>query len=196
MADGRALLVVAALGCTGCTETFARLLDFVCRESVPNAGVNPNQVGSGAAGPSQFGENCELENDAVATTGLTSDSLAFHFGPDGGSLAILMAAVPAALEAKFSLEVLVASSSADGSVLTRELTWGSCGASCPVDPPRADADVSDAFVWVTLIGETTGTQGEPIPSDAILTLSGRELDIVDLRTPGAEGIETPQFGIE
>ena len=178
-----AAVVLAALGACGdgecedglCVEeSSARLLDDACR---PNSAVP-----------------CTVSGDAEATSGITDDSVGFHIGDGTGTVAIPLEALDPDMlvSGVFDLQVLVAGSIEGATTeLSAKLTWGSC-TSCPPDPSPFIGQVSHEYTWVTVVSRqaTTGAAVGVIPPDAALTLSGRNLDIADLRTV----VTTPQFG--
>jgi hypothetical protein len=168
----------AACGGDGCEDGFctdessARLLDVVCEDP----------------------EACVVAGDAARTTGITEDTIGFRLGDGAGTLTLRMSEIAAetpSFQSDLDLQVLVAAS-ADGASaeLSAHLTWGSC-TSCPQDPGPFIGQVAHDYIWVTVATQTF-LQGssEPLPPDAVLVLSGRGIDIADLRTI----VTTPQIG--
>jgi len=168
-----------ASGCA--TEQQVRLLDDIC--SGVNGYYNTPPAASSTTEPA-----CRLEGDARETTAISADSIGFQLGPATGSLIIRLNAIPAALQGgTWSLDVLTASSRAEGSTLYRTITWGSCGGACPADPADSQAELNDDFAWVPLVVDQPGyvpNSGEQLLDDATLILTGADIDIVDVRTPG------------
>jgi len=170
-----AVLGAASFGACGgdncddgiCTEeSSARLLDLAC--------------GSGSK------QSCKVSGDAEQVTGITEDTVGFRLGESGGTVIIPVDAIGTemVLSGELAVQVLVAAVEEGASPeLSAKLTWGSCTA-CPVDPPPFIGQVAHDYTWVTVVagqpnaGLTAGT----IPADAALTLSGRGIEVADLRT--------------
>jgi hypothetical protein len=181
-----AMVLALPLLCACGADGRPMLLDQVCRGSSLNGSGTPN---------------CTLGGDAEYVSGITADSRAVRLGPSGqGSLSILISALGAASQPNWSVEVLVAAGRPEGSILYRSMTWGSCPQSCPADLGDVEAALDQDFQWARVItdakGQTTSTPmpGFPptvaaIPDDAVITLRGADIDIVDLRTPGFEGFD-------
>lgn len=132
-------------------------------------------------------EPCRLGGDAQATTGITGDALAIHFGSAGGELEIRINALGAPFEQTWSFEVLAAASPlrADGNVLVRKFDFSSCdAASCPEQPADTQAALDEDFQWAVMVETIPGSSSNPIPDSATITLEGADIDIVDFRTPG------------
>lgn len=147
------------------------LLDQVCR-------------GSSFAGTNV--PNCRLSGDAAYVMGPTADSRAVELGPAGtGTLSILINAIGAGNSVSWTLDVLSASSRPEGSTLYRTMTWGSCGATCPSDFGDVEAALDHDFKWARVVDDAPGTGlGVFIPDDAVVTLRGADIDLIDIRTPG------------
>jgi hypothetical protein len=174
MADTRwlAVAVVCLAGCEA--EDSTLLLDRLCSQSSTFDPLTGQQLGA----------PCELSGDADFATGASDDTMAVRFGPAGGKLTIRLGALVAAMQGHWTLDALAASSRPEGSAIFRSLTWGSCGPTCPADPGDVEAPLDEEFVWVTLVDEQPGSNGQPIPGDAVITLRGKAVDMIDLRTPG------------
>jgi hypothetical protein len=182
MVERQLLTLCAAMAIAGCAEDRqAFMLDNICR----NQFAVRDQFGTPSPG-------CRLSGDATFTTGISSDSIAVKLGPNGGRLEIALAAIPAAHQATWSFDALVASRRPEGSVLGRpEIDWGSCGVICPGVIEGVEVDLTDEVRWAVLIDGRPGTATQfaqfaasPIPADAVITLRGSDIDILDVRTPG------------
>ncbi len=155
------------IGCGGNDQVF--LLDQLC---------NPDT-------PSIYGEVvCTVSGDAELTTGITSDTTAVHLGPDTGELRIKLYAIGATSQPTWSLDVLAAASRSEGSTLFRSLTWGNCGSACPSDPDDVQAPLAQDFQWAGMVDDLPGSPSATSQTDALLTLRGADIDIIDIRTPG------------
>jgi hypothetical protein len=175
MADARALLVPMALVLAGCeAEESTLLLDRLCNQTTSFDPFTGQQIGS----------PCELSGDVFFTTAVSEDTVGLRFGPSGGKLTIHLLGLSAAARNRWTLDALASSTQPEGSAIFRSLTWGSCGPSCPADPGDVEAPLDESFVWVTLVDDQPGSNGQPIPGDAILVLRGKSFDLVDLRAPG------------
>ncbi len=177
----KAALLAGIAACVSACEVSNNplLLDTVCRgQALP--GSIPDQVAP-----------CVTTGDVALTSGASSDVIGVRFGPSGsGQLSIRLNAIAAITAETWTLEALVASTRPEGSTLFRSLTWGSCGATCPSDPPDIEAIVSDDYTWAQVIENVEGTNllpGEqPVPDDAALIFRGADIDLVDIATPGFE----------
>ena len=130
---------------------------------------------------------CRLSGDAQQTTGLTGDAMAIHFGSAGGALEIRINALGAPLEQTWSFEALAAARPlrAEGNVLLRKFDFSSCDAvACPEQPVDTQAALDEDFQWAVMVETIPGSNANPIPDSATLTLEGADIDIVDIRTPG------------
>jgi hypothetical protein len=184
MAELRRVALVTALGAllTGCCASGRpMLLDQICRGRT-----------------STGGPNCVLGGDAAYISGITTDTRAVRLGSSGkGTLSFPINALGAATQPQWSLQVLSAAVRPEGSTLYSSMTWGSCGTACPADVGDVEADLNQDFQWAQVVSGATGVPttitpaGTPtlIPDDAVITLRGTDLDIVDLRTPGFEGFD-------
>lgn len=180
MADPRLLIPLTAaaslmlLGCS--TEPQVRVLDNICNPDL-------DEYYYGSTGSSNA---CTVSGDARETTGVSADTIGFKLGPGTGSLHIRMNAIQAVYSSVWSLDVLAASARPEGSTIFRTITWGSCASSCPADPDDTEAALAEDFEWITMVtGETGAVQfSDPIPDDALLTFTGADIDIVDIRLPG------------
>jgi hypothetical protein len=174
MVDGRLhmtlVLGVTAAALNGCgTAEQVFLLEQICNPETPYA----------------YGDAvCTVSGDAELTTALTSDSTAVHFGPKSGELRILLYALGAAGQTRWSLDALAASSRSEGSTLYRSISWGSCGSSCPSDPEDVEAPLSQDFQWAAVVADLPGTSNVASQVDALLTLRGADIDLIDIRMPG------------
>ncbi len=169
---GALLLGLAAAWLVGCgSESQVLLLDRICNPDGPMVSSVPP---------------CSVSGDAALTTGVTGDTTAVHFGSNTGELRILLAAIQAANQSRWSLDVLASSSRSEGSTLYRSLSWGTCGSDCPSDPVDAEAPLGEDFEWAAMVDEVQGSFSAQTSSDAMITLRGAALDIIDLRTPGFE----------
>ena len=171
------LLLPFLAACGG--EPNGLLLDTVCRIEVSNStGVNA--------------PGCTVSGDVELTTGVASNLLGVRFGPSAiGELRVRLNAIPATMATTWSLDALAASSRPEGSTLFRALTWGSCGATCPQDPPDVQVPLTEDFQWGSLLSDYDGSRGDPstftpVPDDAVLILRGSDVHLLDLRTPGYE----------
>jgi hypothetical protein len=177
-------MVLGALA-GGCqAEDQVLMLDTICRNFFsPTTG--------------QSLEPCTTSGDVEIVTGVSEDVTAVHFGSNGtGEFRIRINAISAANQsAQWSFEALAASSRSEGSSLFRTLTWGSCGATCPADPPDIEAEVTEDFEWLRVIDDYAGsnfnTTFVPVPDDAAISFRGADLDLIDVRTPG---FDNNQFG--
>ena len=161
----------------GCDDTTSMLLDNVCNQTV--------SMQTGLSSP-----GCRLEGDAQVTTGISDDSIAVILGPGGGTLSIRINAIPASGQPTWSLDVLASSTRPEANTLGRTLTWGSCGAACPPDPADAEAPLQEGFQWITIIDSELGSNLALPPDDASVILRGRDMEILDIRTPGFEELVT------
>jgi hypothetical protein len=134
------------------------------------------------------GPACEVEGAIEQTSGVTADTIGFRLGGssegDAGSLIIHMQAIEDATFASgiFDIEILaVAREPETKPRLTSRLTWGSCGQTCPVDPPPYAVEIYDEYTWVTVVAGQSST-GTALPYDAVLQLSGSGIDIADMRS--------------
>ncbi len=178
MAEARHVVVAALLAplvAAGCeAEDSTLLLDRVCRGET----LYDSTTGQ------PLGPPCELSGDAAYATAVSDDTRAVRFGPEGGKLTIHLAALFAASQNHWTLDALATSSQPEGSSIFSSLTWGSCGPACPADPADVGAPLDDSFVWVTLVDDQPGSNGGTIPFDAVVSLRGKAVDLLDLRTPG------------
>ncbi len=168
----RWLLGIACVWLSGCgIDPEVLALDTLCRG------------GNGVASD----DICYVRFDAELTSGVASDMLGVRLGSDGGELHIRVSAIPNANRSRWSLDVLAASTSTS-SILTRTLTWGSCGAVCPTDPVNVQVTLEEDFNWAQVVVDGDGAQAPrtALPPDAELILSGADIDILALRTPGFE----------
>ncbi|MBW2454591.1 MAG: hypothetical protein JRI68_08775 [Deltaproteobacteria bacterium] len=167
---GALLLGLAATWLMGCgTQGQVLLLDQICNPEGPLVAPVPP---------------CSVSGDAELTTGVSGDTTAVHFGSGTGELRILLSAVQAASQPRWSLDVLAASSRSEGSTLYRSISWGTCVSDCPSDPEDVEAPLSGDFQWAAMVTEVTGSFNVQTSSDAMLTLRGTDIDIIDVRTPG------------
>lgn len=129
---------------------------------------------------------CELEGAAEQTSGITADSIGFRLGEQAGSLLIHMQAIADATyfySGTFSIKVLATTREPGASQrLTTQLTWGTCGATCPAAPPPSSIEVHDEYAWVTVVADAVAPGTATLPDDAVLTLSGAGIDIADIRS--------------
>jgi hypothetical protein len=179
MGDRRSTTMIAAvLFSVGCADPNPLLLDTVCRSTVS------------AEGQQSSVDACIVSGDAELVTGVSSDVMAVQFGPSGnGELRIRLNAIAATTADRWTLEALVASNRPEGSTLFRSLTWGSCGATCPADPPDVEADIDEDFAWTRVVDDSEGTSFTPgntevVPDDASIIFRGADLDLLDIATPG------------
>jgi hypothetical protein len=157
---------------------------------VGGCGVDPSVItlsevcdrGYAASGS---GPACYVRFDADIDSGVTEGVKAAHLGPQGGELHIVLNRLQAATAPTWNLDVLAASTEAEGSVLIRAITWGSCGGSCPPEPSNVEVTLSDSFDWAQVVVKQAGADTPP-PDSAELVFSGANIDIVALRTPGYE----------
>mgnify|MGYP001231966115 CR=1 FL=1 len=156
--------------CTDSSE--ARLLDRLCRQGFPE------------------GPACELGKGAVKSTGITGDSIGFHLGDEGGTLRFHLLGIEGVrLGDRFDVEVLMASTDPEGSRVDAVLDWGSCAAGCPTNPPVFDTSVTPEYHWVSVVIGQPSAQTTGLPYDAVLALTGRSVDIADIRVSSI----TPEF---
>ncbi|RLB46264.1 MAG: hypothetical protein DRI90_27520, partial [Deltaproteobacteria bacterium] len=127
---------------------------------------------------------CTVSGDAELTTGLSSDTTAVHFGPKSGELRIQLYAIRAASQPRWSLDALAAASRSEGSTLYRSISWGSCGTDCPSDPEDVQAPLSQDFQWAAVVDDLQGSSYVLSQIDALLTLRGADIDLIDIRLPG------------
>jgi hypothetical protein len=156
-------------GGTCVSESGMRLLDRVCDVQLQ-------------------GPACEMEGAIEQTSGVTADTIGFRLGGssagESGSLIIHMQAVEDATFASgiFNIEILAAAREPGMKPrLTSRLTWGSCGQTCPGDPPPYAIEIYDEYTWVTVVADES-SPGAAIPYDAVLQLSGSGIDIADMRS--------------
>jgi hypothetical protein len=152
------------------SESGMRLLDRVCEV------------------PLQEGPACELEGAAEQTSGVTADTIGIRLGAsadaEAASLLIHVKALEAATLSSgiFDVEILAAAREPGTKPrLTSRLTWGSCGQTCPVDPPPYAVEIYDEYTWVTVVADEA-SPGTTLPYDAVLQLSGSGIDIADMRS--------------
>lgn len=127
-----------------------------------------------------LGPLCTTSGDVTVVAGLTGDAKAYRFGPGTGELNIrLSPLVGFEPNGAFFVDVLALSSRSEGSTLFRTMTWGSCTA-CPDDPSDLQVALTDEPVWAPAVSPVLGVAGAP--EDALITLRGADLDIVELRT--------------
>jgi hypothetical protein len=158
------------LGCD--TEGQPMLLDQVCSQPSYDGGPGPA---------------CVVSGDAEITSGITPDATAVRLGTNGGVLRIRTNALQGLNGATFSLDVLAAANPlrAEGNVLFRTLTWGSCGTQCPPEPSDSEASLSEDYAWAEMVKDLASAQGVA-PDDAVIELRGADIDILDLRLPGLD----------
>ncbi len=176
------LLLASGLLTGGCAaEPQPALLDTVCRSQFSSGGL-PATVPA-----------CTTTGDVEITSGTSNDITGVRFGASGfGELRIRLNAINATTQNEWSLETLVASTRPEGSTLFRSLTWGSCGASCPIDPADVEAPTTEDFQWLRVIDTYAGSTfdpltGMPVPDDAAVILRGADIDLIDISTPGFDG---------
>lgn len=177
------LLAVAGLGLSagcGSSDSSVRLLDRVCGGPI----ITANE-GEPPAPPA-----CTIAGDAEQITGVTGDSIGYHFGPKTGSLTIRLDALihtgtGVGGTVEFWLDVLAASTRPEGSMLYRTLTWGNCAA-CPDDPADGQAAFGEDFEWVKAVEPVALADTLSLPDDAEVTFRGADLDLADIRAPTAE----------
>jgi hypothetical protein len=131
---------------------------------------------------------CRLEGDAQFTSGLTSDTLAVEIGSGGGALTIPVSRLPGAAFSTWSLHVLTASTSPDGSSFESSITWGASCAACPLDPPAVRTTVDGDASWVVVLDGQPGSSAQPIFDDAVATFRGADLFFLELFNPLDEGV--------
>ena len=174
------LVLAAACGGDNCEdgictdESSARLLDIAC--------------GSGNE------DGCSVSGDAERTSGITDDTVGFQLGQTGGTLAIRLDAFGTNnfFNGTLDMEVLAAATVEDNSTtLSANLTWGSC-VGCPPDPAPFIGQITHEYTWVKVVTGQTGTVTPPtsLPPDAVLSITGRGIDIADLRTV----VRSTEFG--
>lgn len=181
------VITLALPGCADDGQGF--LLDSLCRGAI----FNPQSGG--------VASTCRLSGDATFTSGITSDAIAVTLGPAGGQIDIALAAIPAVHQSTWSLDALVASRRAEGSVLGRpQINWGSCGVTCPGPIEGVELDLTEDLRWAVLVDTRPGTAtsftgagSSTIPADAVITLRGSDIDILELRTPGFAEAPAPSF---
>jgi len=135
--------------------------------------------------PQSSKPGCDTSGDVEWTTGVTEDTLGVHFGHGGGSLSIHLARVDATAFAQgtFDVEILVAAVDRPSSQVSSNLTWGSCNTGCPPDPPPLSSQAVTDYAWVTVVrAENTAPAAGTLPDDALLTVTGKDIDIADIRT--------------
>ncbi len=171
MADARSLLLssVVALGalacvsCAGCANSLdARALDRVCST------------------PLSEGPACEIRGLVPNRSGVTADSLGLDFVD--GALVIHLAALPEAhAPDPFDIQAL-AVAKRPGEPLEVEVSWGSCAQGCPASPPLATTPLTTEHAWTRVASGVRGAErGAVIPYDARLTITGVQIELVDLR---------------
>lgn len=176
MAD-RALALVMACALMGCADANPLLLDTVC-----NTDISP----SGAPSPI---EPCIASGDVTITTGVSRDVMGVRFGPSGqGEFRIRLNAIGAVNADRWTMFALVASTRPEGSTLFRSMTFGSCGASCPADPPDIEVAVDEDYALVRVVDDLEGanfTEGSAqfVPDDASITFRGADMDLIGISTP-------------
>jgi len=169
-------------GCDS-SDSSVRLLDQIC------GGLTSSEAPSYAPPPGE--PACTIAGDVEQITGVTGDSIGYHFGPKTGSLTIrLDALIHTVAEGtggtvELWLDVLAASTRPEGSLLYRTLTWGNCAA-CPDDPADAQAAFGEDFEWVRAVDPVAVADTLSIPDDAEVTFRGADLDLADIRAPIAE----------
>jgi hypothetical protein len=167
-------LCACLLGCDAEEQTL--LLDTICRGTFsPTTGLPATA--------------CTTTGDVELVTGVSDDVTGVHFGSSGrGELRLRINAIAAANQGTWSFEVLAAASRPESTSLFRTLTWGSCGATCPADPPDIEAEVTEDFAWLHVVDDSPGSNFSqsfvPVPDDAQLVFRGADIDLVDVRTPG------------
>jgi hypothetical protein len=182
--------LAAALGATvflnvACmSDPDALLLDHICDPDFDNnfngpIAISPPEPGGGAG----ISSICTTGGDAKQVAGITNDAIAFHFGPSTGSLSIHLSAFEAIRDPTWSFDVLARSTRPEGSELFRILTWSTCAA-CPPDPSDASGRVTQDYSWVRALNDYSGMSdaSEALPNDAVITLRGADIDIVNVRT--------------
>lgn len=174
-----ALRALGALGAlialAGCSTTEGGFLTELCNAEITEFDFN---FGTSSTFPA-----CTVSGDAAQVSGTTADSVAYSFGPDTGALHVRLSALPIATYPQpFTLEVLAASSRPEGTALYRELTWGGCGAECPDDPVDVSVPLATDYSWAKMLDAVPGSDGRfTLGADALLTLRGASLDLLDLR---------------
>ena len=173
---GAALAALVLAGSlAGCThQNSAMLLDLICNDETTS--------GFGASG-------CHVEGDARFTSGISGDSMAVLFGPEGGALVMRVNAIDGSRAPSWTFDVLASSSRPEANTIARSLAWGSCGASCPADPADVEAPLSDDYQWITVVDAELGTNYNQPPNDALLTLRGTSVHLLDVRTPGYDPLD-------
>ena len=126
---------------------------------------------------------CYVTGDARLTDGLGDGVTAAQLGDSGGEFHIMINRI-AASSSDWSLDVL-ARSTTGTSTMTRIITYGSCGASCPAEPGDAQVELTEDFNWGAVVRDEPGV-GTPseVPPDAEIIFLGQSIDIIAMRTPG------------
>lgn len=157
--------------CTDSSE--ARLLDRVCAQSFPE------------------GPACEVGAGAAKSTGITADTTGFLLDDAGGILVFHLAALDGVRSGDtFDVEILAASTLAEGSQLETRLSWGSCAQGCLPDPnPFVSSAIPPQYTWFPVVLGQPSAQTTGLPYDAVLSLKGKSIDIADIRVSSI----TPEF---
>jgi hypothetical protein len=164
-ADARTALLLAAvaLGAAGCDgATDARALDRICGASLSD------------------GNACEILGVGAFGTGVTGDSTGVTL--DDATLVIHLAAIPELRAPGSSNVALLAIARQPETPLDVALTWGSCAKGCPPSPPLLVTPIPTEYTWVTVASNLGGAEpGAAIPYDALLTFTGVNVGVADLR---------------
>ncbi len=182
-----AVVMIVALGSSACaSDPQALLLDHICDPDSENEFDDFSEPLPPPPGPGQPDVlvMCSTSGDVEQRSGVTADAIAFHFGPATGALHLHLSAFEAIRDPNWSLEILARSTRPEGSEMFRVMTWSTCAA-CPPDPGDATGVVTGEFSWVRAVDNESGMSDAfaSLPNDAMITLRGADLDIVNVRTP-------------
>jgi hypothetical protein len=147
--------VVAAGACTSQVDSQSRLLDEACAV-----------------------EECTTTGVARATTGLTSDSLAFDIGPGPGKVVIPLPAFSNGGDSSFRLEALV--SGAATARLLRTSCSGDAGA-CSTQVEDSSSVYANTYDWEPVGSYSSGSTSFNGFAVEIETTGNQHIELIDLR---------------
>lgn len=146
--------------CTTISDT--RLLDRVCETQL------------------EGGPACEATGTSAVSDGITADSRGFHLESKGAAIIHLEAVEGLRSDGDYDIEILAAADAEDGAELRSTLSWGTCG-ECPQDPPSFTVRIPHDHAWIQVRISQPEIGSAKVPYDAVLSLEGDGIDIVDLR---------------